>query len=170
MGFIYLGLVIFSFLVNSFLFVPFINLLYRWRFVRQEQITKDFQNKRTKIFDKFHAHKAGTPVGGGLLMVVMILSLQFVLLPLLKVYQVQGFRSAYPFVDEANVVFFTMISFGALGLYDDIMKFFGFSKIGFFGLRMRHKFILQWVLALIVASMLYFNLGINFIYNCNRVN
>ncbi len=164
MGFIYLGLLLFSFLFNSFLFIPFINLLYRWRFIRQKQITKDFQNKRAKIFDRFHAGKAGTPVGGGLLIVISILSFQFVLLPILKFYHHQGFKMAYPLVDETNVVFFTMISFGALGLYDDIMKFFGFSKTGFFGMRMRYKFILQWALAFIIAAMLYFNLGINFIY------
>ncbi len=164
MEFIYLGLVLFSFFVNSLLFIPFINLLYRWHFVRRRQITRDFQNKRAIIFDKLHAHKAGTPVGGGLLMLVTILSLQFVLLPVLKIYDRQNFYSAYRFIDEANIVFFTMISFGALGFYDDIMKFFGFEKSGFFGLRMRHKFILQWALAFIIAAMLYFNLGINFIY------
>ncbi len=164
MEFIYFGLVLFSFFANSLLFIPFINLLYRWHFVRRRQITRDFQNKRAVIFDKLHAHKAGTPVGGGLLMVITILSLQFVLLPVLKIYRHRGFYTAYPLVDEANIVFFTMISFGVLGLYDDLMKFFGFEKTGFFGLRMRHKFLLQWALAFIVAAMLYFNLGINFIY------
>jgi len=43
------------------------------------------------------------------------------------------------------------------------LKFFGFSRKGFFGLRLRHKFIIQWILALIIALLLYNNLGINFV-------
>ena len=50
-----------------------------------------------------------------------------------------------------------------LGLYDDILKFFGFEKTGFFGLRLRHKFLIQWILAFIISSLLYFNLNISFV-------
>ena len=51
---LYLGLLIFSFLITSVLVVPFINLLYKFRFLRKKQATKDFQGIRTKIFDHFH--------------------------------------------------------------------------------------------------------------------
>ena len=44
------------------------------------------------------------------------------------------------------------------------MKFFKIDKTGFFGLRMRHKFTIQWILALIASLMLYFNLGIDIFY------
>ena len=44
------------------------------------------------------------------------------------------------------------------------MKFFKFDKSGFFGLRLRHKFLIQWALGLTIASLLYFNLTINILY------
>ena len=65
---------------------------------------------------------------------------------------------------ELNVLFFTFLSFGFLGLYDDIRKFFGFQSSGFFGLRMRHKLVIQIILALIIGLLLYFNLNIDFVH------
>jgi phospho-N-acetylmuramoyl-pentapeptide-transferase len=67
-------------------------------------------------------------------------------------------------MNEISIIFFTFISFGILGLYDDILKFFGFKKTGFFGLRMKYKLLLQIVLAAITSCLIYFQLGINFIY------
>ena len=49
-------------------------------------------------------------------------------------------------------------------MYDDIMKFFHFGRSGFFGLRLRHKFIIQWILALIVSLLLFVNLKIDLFY------
>jgi len=159
---LFLGLLIFSFIVTSILVVPFINLLYKLRFIRQEQKTRDFLGLRTKIFDKFHKHKAGTPIGGGLLIIVTVALLYAVLYPLIELLGVY-MSSVYPVSDELNILFFSFFSFGILGLYDDLLKFFGFSRKGFFGLRLRHKFIIQWILALIIALLLYNNLGINFV-------
>jgi phospho-N-acetylmuramoyl-pentapeptide-transferase len=70
----------------------------------------------------------------------------------------------YPIDKEVNILFFTFFSFGLLGLYDDIKKFFGFQKEAFFGMKLKYKFVIQWVLALIVATMLYMQLGIDFLY------
>ncbi len=61
-----LGVVLFSWLIHSVLFIPFIKLLYHLKLRRLDQVTRDMFNKRTPLFDKFHHHKAGTPVGGGL--------------------------------------------------------------------------------------------------------
>lgn len=161
--FLYLGLLLLSFLINSILIVPFINLLYRLDFRRRHQITKDFLNQRTVIFDRFHKKKAGTPVGGGILILILVVILYFFLLPLLPFSGVY-INAAYPLVEELNVLFFTFVSFGILGFYDDLRKFFAFSQTGFFGLRMRHKLILQVVLAMTTSALLYFNLKINFVY------
>ena len=158
-----LGLLIFSFVITSISLVPFINLLYKLKFTRRDQKTKDAFNKRTPIFDKLHAHKKGTPVGGGFLVISVVSLLFFLLFPLAK-YLGVFVTNVYPIKEEIHIIFFTFISFGILGLYDDIMKFFNFKQAGFFGLRMRHKFIIQWVLALIIASLLYFNLGIDILY------
>ena len=58
---------------------------------------------------------------------------------------------------------FTFISFGLLGLYDDLRKTFGFKRTKFWGLRFRHKFIAQLVLASIVAVVLNKHLGIDIV-------
>ena len=158
-----LGLLIFSFTVTAISLIPFINLLYKLKFTRRAQITKDAFGKKTPIFDKFHKHKKGTPVGGGFLIIFIITILFFLLFPLAK-YLGVFVTHVYPIKEEIHIIFFTLISFGILGLYDDIMKFFNFKQTGFFGLRMRHKFIIQWILALIISLLLYINLGIDILY------
>ncbi|MGB9706672.1 MAG: phospho-N-acetylmuramoyl-pentapeptide-transferase [Microgenomates group bacterium] len=160
---LFLGLLIFSFIITSILIVPFINLLYKLRFLRQQQKTRDFLGRLTPIFDKFHKHKAGTPVGGGLLIIATVALLYAILFPLISFLGVYV-TAVYPIKEELNILFFSFISFGLLGLYDDFKKFFGFEQAGFFGLRMRHKFLIQWILAFIIALLLYFNLRINFVY------
>ncbi|MFA6007053.1 MAG: hypothetical protein WC784_00190 [Candidatus Shapirobacteria bacterium] len=160
---LYLGLLLFSFIATSILVVPFINLLYKLKFQRQKQNTLDFQNKHTPIFDKFHAQKSGTPVGGGLLIIVAVSVLFLFLFPILKMSRI-FISSNYHLINEITIIFFTFISFGLLGLYDDVLKFFAFPKTGFFGLRMKYKLLLQIILATITSSLIYFQLGINFIY------
>lgn len=158
-----LGLLIFSFIVTSLLIVPFINTLYFIRFQRKKQITKDALGKRTPIFDKFHKEKAGTPVGGGLLVITVVTLLFLILFPLISQLGVY-ISENHPINDQLNIVFFTFIAFGLLGLYDDTKKMFDIKKSGFFGMGLKNKFILEWILALIIGLMLYINLGIDFIY------
>ncbi len=160
---LYLGLLLFSFLSTSILVVPYINLLYRLKFQRQKQATLDFQNKKTPIFDKFHSAKIGTPVGGGLLIIFTVSVLFGILFPVLKSSHI-FISSNYQLINELIIIFFSFISFGLLGLYDDILKFFNFEKTGFFGLKMKYKLLLQILLSLLISSFIYFKLGINFIY------
>jgi phospho-N-acetylmuramoyl-pentapeptide-transferase len=157
-----LGILILSFVVTSICIVPFINLLYKFRFQRHASGTKDAFGKLTPIFDYFHRDKAGTPIGGGLLVIILVTLLFSLIMPLVR-YAGIDITHIYPIKSEVNIILFTFISFGILGLYDDIMKFFGVKQTGFFGLRLRHKFIIQWVLAFIIAVMIYRNLGIDII-------
>ncbi len=158
-----LGLLMLSFFVTSLLLVPFINLLYRFRFQRRRQKTRDIFGRLTPIFDRLHGWKAGTPMGGGLLIIVVVSLLFAILLLLLGRMGIKP-SHVYPIREEIKILFFTFLSFGLLGLYDDIMKFFGFERSGFFGLRLHHKFLIQWILALIIALLLFFNLGIDIFY------
>jgi phospho-N-acetylmuramoyl-pentapeptide-transferase len=160
---LFIGLLLFSFFTTSILVVPFINILFRLKFQRQKQVTKDFQNHHTPIFDKFHSQKTGTPVGGGLLIIVSVSFLFFFLFHLLKFSKI-FISNNYQITLEIFIIFFTFIGFGLLGLYDDVMKFFGFKKTGFFGLRMHHKLILQLFIAFIISLLIYFGLKINFMY------
>lgn len=159
-----LGLLIFSFIITSILIIPFINVLYALKFQRANQKTRDAFGKLTPIFDKFHQQKAGKPVGGGLLVIVVVSLLFAIIFPVIKYFGIEVTSLHTNLQANVNVIFFTFLSFGILGLYDDIKKFFQFEKEGFFGLRMKHKLVLQIILASIVSFMLYHNLGIDFVH------
>jgi phospho-N-acetylmuramoyl-pentapeptide-transferase len=159
-----LGLLIFSFIATSVAIIPFIDTLYKLKFQRAQQETRDAFGVLTPIFDKFHKKKAGVPVGGGLLVIIVVSILFACLLPLLRFFGIEVTSVYFDHQSEINVLFFTFLSFGILGLYDDVKKFFGFEKENFFGLRMKHKLLLQILLATIVALMLHFNLGISILH------
>jgi phospho-N-acetylmuramoyl-pentapeptide-transferase len=158
-----LGLLLFSFIVTSIAIVPFINLLYNLKFQRAEQKTIDAFGKRTPIFDKFHHHKAGVPVGGGLLVIMAVSVIFAFILPILDAFGIEITSNYKNAQAEINILFFTFLSYAILGLYDDVKKFFNFEKSGFFGMRMRMKLFLQLVLALIISLMLYLTLGISIV-------
>lgn len=158
-----LGLLIFSFIITSITIVPFINALYSIKFQRRKQTTKDAFGKHTPIFDKFHSQKVGTPVGGGLLVILVVSFLFFTLFPLIHFFGIDVTHT-HPINDIINILFFTFISFGLLGLYDDTKKMFNFEKSGFFGMGLRQKFLIQWILAIIIAVLLYINLDIDIVH------
>lgn len=159
-----LGLVLFSFFITSILIVPFINLLYKLKLTRKKEApTKG----KIPLFDKLHDKKAGTPVGGGILLIVVVTTLFYLLFPFSSHMGVY-IRSSYNFRKELFTIFFTFVSFGILGLSDDLMKMFGKPKPGiagfWFGMTRKTKFIIQWVLAIIVGYVLYHDLGIQFLH------
>ena len=95
------GLLIFSFIITSSLLVPFINLLYKLNFKRLKQKTKDAFGKRTPIFDKLHKDKAGTPIGGGLLVITVVSILFAIIFPLMR-YMGVYITNVYPLSSEAR--------------------------------------------------------------------
>jgi len=157
-----LGLILLSFFIISVLLVPFINYLYKLKFIRQKQTTRDIFEVRTPIFDKLHAHKIGTPVGGGALIVIVVSVLYLIVINSISIFGVEQ-TSVYPFKQEFQVILITFISFAALGLYDDLRKTFALKRAKFWGLRFRYKFLIQWILGLAIASYLYWGLGIDLV-------
>lgn len=159
-----LGLVIFSFALTGVLVIPFIDLLYRLKVTRRKEAPK---KGKVPLFDKLHDVKAGTPVGGGLL-IIFLVSLLFMMLFPFASHMGVYIRSAFNFRIEIFLIFFTFISFGLLGLSDDLVKIFGRPKPGsmglWYGLSRRNKFVLQWVLALIIGFILYKKLGIQIVH------
>jgi phospho-N-acetylmuramoyl-pentapeptide-transferase len=150
-----LGLTLLSLVVTAILIIPFIDFLYKIKLRRQDQNTVDPFNKPTPVFDKFNKWKVGTPFGGGLLIVcvsTVIFLWSFGILNV-KVNPIEIF-----------VILFTFISFGLLGLYDDGKKLAIGAKVPFFGLRLRYKFLLQWGLAFVPATILYTKLGYSFVF------
>lgn len=158
-----LGLLLFTWLTTSLLYIPFIRLLYTWRMQRLHQKTLDVFEKRTPIFDKFHQKKAGTPVGGGLL-IILVTTILFPLTLLVMKYFWLPITAVYPIASEIKILLFTFLSFGALGLLDDIKKTFGWKSSGFFGLRLRHKLILEIIIAAIISFWLVYDLKIDIFY------
>ena len=149
-----LGLILLSLFITGVLLVPFIDFLYRMKFRRHKQKTVDMFDKPTPTFDKYNNWKAGTPFGGGILIIAVVSVLTLWAYGLFEV-------TVNPW--QFFVLMFTFLSFGLLGFYDDLKKLVS-GKTIFFGLRFRHKFIIQWALALIIASVLYFQLGYSYIF------
>jgi len=151
-----LGITLLSMFVTFILLIPFIDFVYKIKLRRQNQSTVDIFNKPTPLFDKFNGWKVGTPFGGGLLIIVVVSAI--------FLWSFGIFNIQIKFW-ELFVIMFTFISFGILGLYDDIKKLVGIKEERtFFGLRFRYKFLIQWILALVPATVLYYHLGYNFLF------
>ncbi len=150
-----LGLTILSLVMTAILIIPFIDFLYKLKLRRKNQYTVDPFNKHTPIFDKYNSWKVGTPFGGGVLIIFVVTALA------LWSYGIFDVKVA-PW--EVFSILFAFISFGILGLYDDLKKLVNPKSRQFFGLRFRHKFLIQWMLALIIAFVLYSKLHYTFIF------
>ncbi|HSX49255.1 MAG TPA: phospho-N-acetylmuramoyl-pentapeptide-transferase [Candidatus Saccharimonadales bacterium] len=158
-----LGFILFSFIFNSALIVPFIDLLYKFKLTRRVEGGKHSKS----LFDKYHDIKAGTPTGGGILIVIVVVLHFAILFPLIDRLGV-FIQASYRLPSELFIILFTFISFGLLGFLDDIIKVWGKPKEGrlgyFVGMSRKVKLGLQFVLAGIIAFLLYNNLGIRFIH------
>lgn len=151
-----LGIALLSIILTFILIIPFIDFLYKLKLRRQHQQTVDIFNKPTPLFDKFNAWKVGTPFGGGLLIIFIV--------TILFLWSLAIFSVPFNFW-QLFTILFTFISFGILGLYDDAKKLvLSTDKYSFFGLRFRYKFLIQWILALVPAVIIYFYLGYNSIF------
>jgi phospho-N-acetylmuramoyl-pentapeptide-transferase len=159
-----LGLVLFSFFITSVVIVPFIDLLYKLKLTRKKQApTKG----KIPLFDKLYDKKAGTPEGGGILIILVVSILFAFLFPFASRMGVY-IRSYFNFRWELIVIFITFISFGLIGLSDDLVKLFGKPRKGslglWFGISRRKKFIVEWILGLFIGYLLYEKLGIRIIH------
>jgi len=144
----FLAILLLSTIFTGALSIPFINLLYKLKFRAPKTTSKDFLGKETP-FAKLHGKKIGTPTGGGILIAVSTFLFSAIF------YALTSFRFNW----TSNILFLTIFSFGLLGLYDDLQKFFKLKKRGFFSLRLRHKFLVQWILGLAISWLLYTEIG-----------
>lgn len=159
-----IGLLIISLLINSIALVPFINLLYKLKLQRKLQKTKDAFDKPTPIFDNFHKIKAGTPIGAGFLIVIITVVLFVISFPILYYFWIP-IKSIYANLgSEIKILLFTFISFALIGLFDDIKKIFFGENDQFFGMRLRHKLILEIILSVLISFWLFSDLKIDIIH------
>lgn len=160
-----LGFILFSFLVTSITIVPFIDLLYKLKITRRKE--GGVKGANQSLFDKLHDIKAGTPIGGGVLIIAIVAVLFMVLVPFVS-YLGVFIASSFNLYYERIIILFTFLSFGALGFFDDYVKIFGKPRPGrfgaIFGISDKSKFLFQWILALITAWGLYRYLGIHILH------
>jgi len=147
-----LVVVLASLTFTAVLTVPFINLLYKLRFRNPKVKSEDMFGKET-IFNELHGHKVGTPTGGGILIIGSAFLFSIVFYSLTR----------FAFNWTAAVLFLTMFLFGALGFYDDYKKFFGRGKDKgvFWGLRFKHKLLIQVIFAAGVVFFLNQKMGLS---------
>ena len=149
-----LGLVLLSFAATSIFMVPFIDLLFflKRRFEKNQQ--EKTKESETPIHDALMKADEGTPSGAGILLILIliILSLAYTLFS--------------PAVDKVSLIIllFTVLSFGFLGLADDIKFIITRRKGKFLGLDRKKMLILQLLFALAISAMLYFLEGLNNLY------
>jgi phospho-N-acetylmuramoyl-pentapeptide-transferase len=144
-----LGLVLISFAVTAFLIVPFIDLLF---FLKKKfekgTVEKDLSD--TPIHDKLMKADEATPSGGGILLILVLVTISLIaawFIPLIE-------------LTPLKILIFTVLSFGGLGLVDDIRWLTTKRKGKLLGLGRKVLLIIQTILALIIGSLLYYNLGI----------
>ena len=157
---LYLGLLLFSFILTSLSLIPFINFLYRVKLTHRTDtsgLTRE-DTSASRLLHRLHSWKSGTPVGGGLLIIIATGVLFTVIFSAISHAGVLT-TSIFPIRDELNIIFFTFISFALLGLFDDISKIFPTSSLP--TIRQRTKFFFLAVLSAVVASLLHFNLSLS---------
>lgn len=153
-----------SFTTNLILIIPFIDFLYKMKFQRAHQETRDVFDERTPIFDRLHAVKAGIPVGGGVLisattLIMFLASIAYFMIAEKNI--ISNYASVF---SEIKIIIFTLVSFSLLGLYDDIKKMLFIKSGSFFGLRLRHKLVIEILLASIISYMMYTELKIDILH------
>ncbi len=150
-----LGLVLLSFAVTSFFMVPFVNFLFSLRRKYKKSIPKGYDLSKTPIHNKLLEGKdVDTPVGGGILLL-------FVVIILSVVYA--GF-SGLVHPTDLYILLFSLISFGFVGLLDDVKKIFTAFNGKYAGIKARYIFLFQTIFAFIIAGMLYYLMGLSNIY------
>jgi len=157
-----LGLVVISFFVSALLLVPFVDFLFaiRRKYVNKADHPEEVDAPKivavsdTPIHDKLMKADFNTPVGGGILIIAVIV--------LLSVGTII-FKGDL-FNPRLGVLLLSLLSFGALGLVDDVKHLVYRSEGKFKGLPSRIIFPVQIALATVIALILYFSLGFNNIY------
>lgn len=127
-----------SFLI-AMIWTPLLtNFLYKYKLGKRIR-----QDKNTPIFSKMHAHKAGTPAIGGILIWITAAVLTII-------FNLERRATWLPL--------FSLVSAGIIGLADDLMNIYGIGVHGG-GMRFREKFPLYAGIAAVGAWWFYQKLG-----------
>lgn len=148
-----LGLVLLSFAITSIFMVPFIDLLfYLKRKFQSIHIQKN--STETPIHDLLMKGDEATPSGGGILLIAVVSLLSIIYALFNSKIHISGLI----------ILLFTLLSFGGLGLIDDIKAIKQIRKGKLLGLGRKGMFLIQLILALLIAFALYYFIGLNNLY------
>lgn len=149
-----LGLLLISFIITSFLIVPFIDLLFYIKRKFGDKVMVDKKQTDTPIHDQLMKGDEQTPSGGGILLIIVLTALTYL------------YALIVPETDTntLKILLFTLLSFGGLGFVDDVKwlitkrsgKIVGLGRLTIFGF--------QTIFATIIGYLLYSLWGINNIY------
>lgn len=141
--------------VFTILWTPLLtHFLYKYKLGKQIR-----NNGGTPLFSKMHAHKAGTPTMGGLLVWVTVLLFSLFFYYLAK-YLPCDFCQSLNFLSRQE----TLLPLGALvataivGLFDDWLDVRGRGVFGGGGLTMGYRLIVYTLIAIVGALWFYFKL------------
>lgn len=150
-----LGLVLLSFVATAIFLVPFIDFLYYLKKRYKKPIPKGYDNSNTPITNRLLAGKDDeTPVGGGILLlaIIVVLSLGY------------AYFQNFHIPNDLLILIFSLVSFGIIGLSDDVNHIVTAISGKYHGLRGRYILILQIIFAVLIATALYFVVGFNNFY------
>lgn len=145
-----LGLVLVSFAITSFLIVPFIDLLFYLKRKFEKGLYSKTQSQ-TPIHDQLMKSDEGVPSGGGILLIAVLVILSLI----------AAFWIPLVSLTPLKILLLTLLSFGGLGLVDDIRWLTTKRRGKLLGLGRKVLLLLQTVLALVIAFLIYYNLGLN---------
>lgn len=129
-------------------------------FLYKHKLGKQIRNSgRTPIFSKLHAHKAGTPTMGGILIWGALLALILIFYYLSLIFPNSSIAKLN-FLSQKE----TLLPLGALmasaliGLFDDWLDVRKKGTSGGGGLKMRHRLLIYTLIAIIGSLWFYFKL------------
>ncbi len=134
--------------------VPFIDLLFYVKQKFEKKAAEPPAPSEYPIHNKIMKGDLKTPSGGGVLLIVILTSLSLI----------YAYFGDLKDTTHLKILLFTLLSFGGLGLVDDIRWLFTKRKGKILGLGSKFIFFIQVILATLVASMLYFLVGLNNVY------
>jgi phospho-N-acetylmuramoyl-pentapeptide-transferase len=143
--FLILGSSTFAFLLVLLLTEPFTKTLKKFQFGQQIR-EETMDGKDATLFKELHKHKKNTPTMGGLLIwgSVILVSLLTLLIQQADIKALEFINFSLINRQETYVPLFTLLSFGFLGLVDDIFNIKQIGKVK--GIRSLPK--ISWMIAL----------------------
>ncbi len=149
-----LGLVLLSFTITSFFMVPFIDLLFYLKRRFEVHEVGEENHKQTPIHDQLMKGDEATPSGGGILLIIVLTLLSIIYAFVTPIKDLGGLK----------ILLFTLVSFGFLGLIDDIKALTTKRHGKFLGLGRKTILAIQIALAFLISWLLYTQIGLNNIY------